>query len=499
MSKKLFPLLVAVLAIILVVQAQAQIRPLQEITVQGTAMVDTVGHHVRYFLDTDNDSLANYRLNFGPPWYQPDSSEAVRPQNGDFVTITGGVRDSSYDSLQVLVVYEINGQFWRDPYDPFWLRWARRMHHWRFARYNHRGFAFGWINDSLPQDTLQGIVMVDSTFHFWRYYLNINGDSLPDYFLNFGPPWYQPDSLQRPAAGDEVTIVGFVAQKLDRLPMVFVKELNGQIWMDAKAWRHYKRAFRIKRHDQRRHHVFCPYDTLSGFWLNPGWDKNFHGPNEVIFQMVQLMPQDVAQPAQGQIFAAFQIAAFTPMGRNLMESNQHYGGLLHLGTKTRIQLHYNRIQELGFNVNEKSIRVLVWNTQTQQWQTVTNAEVDPNTNTVTYETESLNGLVALASNAKATSVDNDSQILPNGFVLKQNYPNPFNPTTTIAFEIARAGHVQLTIYNTLGQKLQTLLDQNLVAGTYKIRWNARNLPSGIYFYELKWNGHQSVRRMTLIK
>ncbi len=499
MSKKWFTFLVAAIALLLVVQSQAQIRVLQEITVSGTAIVDTVGHHARYFLDTDSDQVADYRLNFGPPWYQPDSSQAVRPQNGDYVTITGGVRDSSYDSLQVLVVYEINGQFWRDPYDPFWLRWARKMHHWRFARHNRHGFAFGWINDSLPLDTLQGTVMVDSTFHFWHYYLNTNGDSLPDYFLNFGPPWYQPDSLQRPAAGDQVEIVGFVAERLDRLPMVFVKDLNGQTWMDANIWKHYKHAFRVKRHDKRRHHVYCPYDSLSGFWLNPGWDRNFHGPNEMIFQMVQIMPQDVPQPNDAQVFAAFQIAAFNPMGENMLQTNNGYGGMMHLANKTKIQLHYNRIQELGYGVNEKTIQVRVWNDETQSWQVVSDATVDPNTNTVTYETESLNGVVALTSDTKATGVDDTPTALPKEFSLEQNYPNPFNPTTTIPFVLGENGHVQLTIYNALGQKIQTLVNENMAPGQYKIQWNAGNFPSGIYFYELKWNGHQLVRRMTLIK
>ncbi len=499
MSKKFFTFLVMAVALLLVAQSQAQIRPLQEITVSGTAIVDTVGHHARYFLDANSDQVADYRLNFGPPWYQPDSSNAVRPQNGDYVTIRGGVHDANYDSLQVLVVYEINGQFWRDPYDPFWLRWARRMHHWRFARHNHRGFAFGWINDSLPEDTLQGTVMLDTTFHFAHYYLDTDADSVPDYFLNFGPPWYNPDSLQRPATGEQVVIVGYVAQKLGRLPMVFVKELNGQTWMDAETWKHYKQAFRIKRHGHRRHHVFCPYDSLSGFWLNPGWDKNFHGPNEIIFQMVQLLPQDVPQTSDGQVFATFQIAAFTPMGQNLMKTQNGYSGQLKLSAKTQVQLHYNRIQELGYGIDEKSIQVRVWNDQTQSWQTVSGATVDPNSNTVTYETESLNGLVALTADTKATNVDDTPTALPKGFVLEQNYPNPFNPTTTIPFALSKSGHVDLNIYNALGQRISILVNKNMDPGLYEIKWNAGYLPSGVYFYELKYNGHQEVRRMTLIK
>ncbi|NOZ61961.1 MAG: T9SS type A sorting domain-containing protein [Calditrichaeota bacterium] len=83
--------------------------------------------------------------------------------------------------------------------------------------------------------------------------------------------------------------------------------------------------------------------------------------------------------------------------------------------------------------------------------------------------------------------------------LRQNYPNPFNPETTIQYEIPKATHVELSIYNLLGQMIQTLVDKKQSAGSYKLRWNASNLPSGIYFYHLKTKDFVKTRKCLFLK
>jgi hypothetical protein len=90
------------------------------VTVSGTAIVDSSMMNPVYYLDEDGDQQADYHLNFGPYWYQPDSGNASRPYHGDPVTITGGMPDTTEVVLPVIVVYEINGEFWRDPFDPLW-------------------------------------------------------------------------------------------------------------------------------------------------------------------------------------------------------------------------------------------------------------------------------------------------------------------------------------------------------------------------------------------
>jgi hypothetical protein len=95
--------------------------------------------------------------------------------------------------------------------------------------------------------------------------------------------------------------------------------------------------------------------------------------------------------------------------------------------------------------------------------------------------------------------DNGGAGLPAQFGLAQNYPNPFNPTTTISFSIPRAGHVQLEVFNVLGQKVETLLDRNLGAGNHQVEFDASAQPSGVYFYRLTAGQGVTTRKMVLLK
>ncbi|RNC84806.1 MAG: T9SS C-terminal target domain-containing protein [Balneola sp.] len=96
-------------------------------------------------------------------------------------------------------------------------------------------------------------------------------------------------------------------------------------------------------------------------------------------------------------------------------------------------------------------------------------------------------------------VSNEPVETPSGFALSQNYPNPFNPSTNINFTLPVASDVQLTVYNLLGQKVATLVDDSRTAGNHTVRFDARSLASGVYFYQLKAGEFTLQRRMTLIK
>jgi hypothetical protein len=88
---------------------------------------------------------------------------------------------------------------------------------------------------------------------------------------------------------------------------------------------------------------------------------------------------------------------------------------------------------------------------------------------------------------------------PKTFVLNQNYPNPFNPSTNISFVLPKASKVDLTVYNMLGQKVRTLISSNLTSGTHSVKFDARNLASGIYLYQLKTPTSTLTQRMVLVK
>ena len=88
---------------------------------------------------------------------------------------------------------------------------------------------------------------------------------------------------------------------------------------------------------------------------------------------------------------------------------------------------------------------------------------------------------------------------PHTYSLSQNYPNPFNPTTTINFSVREQGHATLTIYNSIGQRVETLVNEVVNPGQYSVMWDASNVSSGAYFYRLEVNGYALMKRMILIK
>jgi hypothetical protein len=89
---------------------------------------------------------------------------------------------------------------------------------------------------------------------------------------------------------------------------------------------------------------------------------------------------------------------------------------------------------------------------------------------------------------------------PLVYALKQNYPNPFNPVTNIVYSIPKAGKVNLTIYNILGQKVATLVNNEAIkAGVHTIEFNAAHLATGMYFYRLEFQDKMLVKKMMLIK
>lgn len=102
--------------------------------------------------------------------------------------------------------------------------------------------------------------------------------------------------------------------------------------------------------------------------------------------------------------------------------------------------------------------------------------------------------------AKSTLVSNEEDnTSPKEFSLSQNYPNPFNPTTQIEFSTPASGPVKLRVFNSIGQTVETLVNENLTAGLHSISFNASGLSSGIYFYQLEFNGKVLSRKMALLK
>ena len=91
------------------------------------------------------------------------------------------------------------------------------------------------------------------------------------------------------------------------------------------------------------------------------------------------------------------------------------------------------------------------------------------------------------------------KLLPERVELEQNYPNPFNPATTVSFSIPSASRVSLEVFNTLGVKVATLVDEEREAGKYSVRWDAGGVSSGVYFYRLHAGKFMQVRKALVLK
>lgn len=99
----------------------------------------------------------------------------------------------------------------------------------------------------------------------------------------------------------------------------------------------------------------------------------------------------------------------------------------------------------------------------------------------------------------ATGTDEVINVLPDDFKLFQNYPNPFNPNTTISFALPERSQVVLSIYNQLGEKVAVLINGERASGYHSVAWNAANMPSGIYFYQLQTEKNSAVKKLLLMK
>jgi hypothetical protein len=110
------------------------------------------------------------------------------------------------------------------------------------------------------------------------------------------------------------------------------------------------------------------------------------------------------------------------------------------------------------------------------------------------------GSAVLSSPAQqAVLVLSETPAVPTTLALEQNYPNPFNPTTKIPYSLPAATHVRLTVINTLGEVVATLVDEEKETGYYQAVWDASNVSSGIYFYRLQAGSFTDLKKLVLMK
>jgi len=98
-----------------------------------------------------------------------------------------------------------------------------------------------------------------------------------------------------------------------------------------------------------------------------------------------------------------------------------------------------------------------------------------------------------------TDIRADNAGVPTGFALHQNYPNPFNPSTAISYQLPAVSFIKLGVYDLLGREVATLVDAEQSPGRYQVMFDARTLPSGVYFYQLRAGHFVDTKKLLLVK
>jgi N-acetylneuraminic acid mutarotase len=159
-------------------------------------------------------------------------------------------------------------------------------------------------------------------------------------------------------------------------------------------------------------------------------------------------------------------------------------------------------------------RVARFNTQTNTWSTLGTGSSNGVNNDVAalavvgnevFVGGSFTSAGGIAStfiarwNSGTSRVEQLSPTAPKTFLLEQNYPNPFNPSTTIRYQLPVASEVKLEVYDVLGKKIATVVNERQSAGAYQVVWNASGLSSGTYFYRLQAGTFVETKKMIMVK
>ncbi|MDZ7374354.1 MAG: T9SS type A sorting domain-containing protein [candidate division KSB1 bacterium] len=428
---------------------------------------------LRYGLDTNGDQQPDYYLNLGRVFPQ-DSL----PQPGSEVTVIGWVR--AEHGLKLIVVQSINGLQAR----PL-PNWYRHVHQW-LARH-----------DSI---TITGTVLADTVDGIQLLFLDADGDGVADYFLDFGPPWYVPESgASRPVEGQTVTVVGFV-EACRGTDVLVVLSIDGQAWREpfgpppwTGRWMRIREAVDTLR-------IVSPWDSLLEVVVPPGAFRHMRQTHARIF--CQLYPALLdSLPALGDsVFAGWRIRFFAEGGVRL----NGRGLVLHFAERIRIRLRIvsGKPGTLG-KASTATYTLATWDEAANRWVPIGSTSGDA----IVGEVETLNSdNLALIQAATATGLSPSPAYLPTMAELYPNYPNPFNPSTVIGYRVNGTSpqRVKLAVYDLTGRPVSTIVSALQEPGEYRFTWTAIDeqgveLPAGVYIVRLEVGGFTQARRIVLVK
>lgn len=449
------------------------------VSLSGTVRIDEQGVRPMYSLDIDADGLEDYRIDFGPWWYLPNSG-ATRPMDGESISVEGDVKNGQFPP--VLTVFTLNQQTWRVA--------------------NEYGAA-GWLSESIwssPGDavTVTGVVLVDTSYFYHHLYLDTNSDGMPEYQLGLGPMWYKPDgNTQWPVEGSTVEVNGWLRGG-PAISMLVVLSLDGEIWRSASDAAPWAGSWMVRNHTDE-FIAYCVTDTTSSISFPQDHMSGMMGmnswPDSSFVQFWNVHPDSLPGIQGGDTFMGFYVNTQNPTGDGMMGGT--WGGrigMIRYSQTHVIRLHYSEDDLTSHGLTENGIMLHWWDSAGGVWRNAETMQHDGQANTVSLASNDLAQYYRLSASATVTGLD-PQPVEPSGFVLYQNYPNPFNPTTTITFDVPERQRVVLSIYDLLGRTVAIPADRIFDPGTHRISLDAGMFATGSYLYRLA--AGQSVRSRIL--
>lgn len=356
--------------------------------------------------------------------------------------------------------------------------------------------------------TVTGKAIVDTVIHGMVYYrLDVNNDNKPDFYLDFGPWWYQPDStLKRPVNGETVTIKGKVFPTQNIPGIILVTEINGKTWKRFTMGYHYSGNW-IKQTYNGNQTVFTPMDSSSYVRFNTNFMMmGMMFSSDSFYCDFNQLPGGLAPGASSDsLLFLYHFNFLDNRGQNMMYGNYGWGmGMMRFNNMVNFMLHYDSTLLDSLRINHQNLMLKYWSDRDSTWHMMSGYTNNQNNNTISFAVNSVDSYYGIFRDNTVSAINESNASTPSEFNLEQNYPNPFNPVTMIRFSVSVQSTITIKIFNIMGQEIKTLTQRNYQPGTYQISWDGTNnqnitVSSGIYIYQLKSDKYTAMKKMLLIK
>ncbi len=221
------------------------------------------------------------------------------------------------------------------------------------------------------------------------------------------------------------------------------------------------------------------------------------GSSDNSFEAIGIEDTEITLDAAEVSLAATEAPAVTPDEADPLGLYLEIESISDDAEVTLIRFHYT--DDLADGLDEN--KLTVWRYAEGAWHSPDDESYSSGVDTENQFVYAANitdfSIFGVFSHSKATSTLPEA--VPAAFALRQNYPNPFNPTTQIRFDLPESAQVRLDVFNSLGQRVATLVNETKSAGSHEISFDAEHLSSGHYIYRLEASGEVFTRTMTLIK